>query len=270
LYLELKLAGSEIEAGRQRVPNWFVLLAGVEVGPLTDTQLRQLAASGKMSPTDQVRTDASPTFRRASEVRGLWAPPSQASASTATQPSTAEGRPLTFGGWYREHPGKWPIPLQVVAWLFYGFLWIPGWWALSLQRAGNLKDKARGRKILMAVAATAVVLMIGGLTAGRVDRNSSRRLRRQPSSATPAAKATTTLTAAELTVDQFRQQVQSRDFSPKSTFYVRFGKPKRIMTIGDEVHLIYDCSDGVAKVQCVLGSFQFQDTIATMFVDQIY
>jgi hypothetical protein len=252
------------------VRNWFVLLADVEIGPLTDKQLRQLVATGKISPTDQVRTDASPQYRLASELKGLFPPPPPAQAIATTQPSASGSPSLTFGGWYREHPGKWPIPLQIVAWLFYGFLWIPGWWALSLQRAGNLKDKARGRKILMAVAATAVVLMIGGLAAGRLDRNSSRRLRRQPSSATPAAKATTTLTAAELTVDQFRQQVQSRDFSPKSTFYARFGKPKRIMTIGDEVHLIYDCSDGVAKVQCVLGSFQFQDTIATMFVDQIY
>jgi hypothetical protein len=72
------------------MPNWFVLLADVEVGPLSDAQFRQFAASGKMSATDQVRTDASPRYRPASQVRGLFTSPPPSLPDKLPDPPTAK------------------------------------------------------------------------------------------------------------------------------------------------------------------------------------
>jgi hypothetical protein len=267
--LRLEETAADWNTGNFDVPNWFVLLADVEIGPLTDAQLRKLAASGKMSPTDMVRTDASTQRRPASEVKGLFPPTLLPPVHTARQPAASGGPPVTFGTWYRDHPGSWHILVQAVAWIFYGFLWIPGWWALSLTNGGTPADSARGRRTLMAVAAGAVVL-IGGVAAGRIDRKGLRRSPRQESSATSASKAPTTLAAAELTVDQFRSKILGRDFVPKESFYVTFGRPRRTITIGDSVFLSYQCLDGMASVECPAGPFEFQDDIAPVSVDQSF
>ncbi|HET6574114.1 MAG TPA: GYF domain-containing protein [Fimbriiglobus sp.] len=55
---------------------WFVVRGDREEGPYTGRQLKQLAASGKLKPDDQVRRGDVETVRRAKDIKGLFpAPP---------------------------------------------------------------------------------------------------------------------------------------------------------------------------------------------------
>lgn len=68
-------------------------------------------------------------------------PPNPAAADHATHPqmtATVSGADLSFVEWYTikfdwfvTQPMPWSIVLQSPLWLFYGFIWIPLWYALS-------------------------------------------------------------------------------------------------------------------------------------------
>lgn len=75
--------------------------------------------------------------------------------------------------------------------------------------------------------------------------------------------------AVNLKVDEFRARIIGRDFVPKSSFYDVFGNPASTTTVGSDTWLIYKCQDGIARVTCPSGPFQYQDDIAPVAVDQI-
>lgn len=52
---------------------WYYARNNQSVGPLSATQLRELAATGVLSPTDLVRRSGSPRWVVASKVKGLFA-----------------------------------------------------------------------------------------------------------------------------------------------------------------------------------------------------
>ncbi len=112
--------------------NWFVTIEGKEQGPLTDAQLRQLARSGRLQRFDLVRREGSDRQVEATHLKGLFEP-IPANASPPTPPSTAIAPSTpTFTKWYGSTVGTWPVLLQVVAWFFYGFIWIPVWYSISV------------------------------------------------------------------------------------------------------------------------------------------
>ncbi len=53
---------------------WFVVRGGKETGPYSGTQLKDMAATGKLKPTDQVRRADVETARPASAIKGLFEP----------------------------------------------------------------------------------------------------------------------------------------------------------------------------------------------------
>jgi hypothetical protein len=55
------------------VAKWFVQANGEQVGPMTVGELRLLAATGRLHPTDRVRKDTISRWTRAKSVRGLFA-----------------------------------------------------------------------------------------------------------------------------------------------------------------------------------------------------
>jgi hypothetical protein len=73
---------------------------------------------------------------------------------------------------------------------------------------------------------------------------------------------------AQLTADEFRQQILGRDFVPKETFYQEYGRPFRTFTVADDTYLMYKTRDGFVTVKCPSGPFQFQDDIAPVAVDE--
>jgi hypothetical protein len=55
------------------VAKWYVQANGEQVGPMTVGELRLLAATGRLHPTDRVRKDSISRWTRAKSVRGLFA-----------------------------------------------------------------------------------------------------------------------------------------------------------------------------------------------------
>ncbi len=54
---------------------WYCSVGGKEIGPLLPQQLRAMAESGGIMPTDRVRRGATGNWVRASQVKGLFAVP---------------------------------------------------------------------------------------------------------------------------------------------------------------------------------------------------
>jgi NAD-dependent dihydropyrimidine dehydrogenase PreA subunit len=73
-------------------PAWFYARNGQQVGPLSSTQLRELAAAGTLTPADLVWREGTPKWLAASKVKGLFpatpaeqppAPPAPCSGGSA-------------------------------------------------------------------------------------------------------------------------------------------------------------------------------------------
>jgi hypothetical protein len=54
--------------------SWFYASSGVQKGPVSDEELRSLAASGRLAPTDLVWRDSMPSWQPASSIPGLLPP----------------------------------------------------------------------------------------------------------------------------------------------------------------------------------------------------
>ncbi|MBW2039469.1 MAG: DUF4339 domain-containing protein [Deltaproteobacteria bacterium] len=56
---------------------WFYIRAGQSVGPVSPSELKQMAASGQLKPSDLVWKEGLPNWRKAASVKGLFPPGSQ-------------------------------------------------------------------------------------------------------------------------------------------------------------------------------------------------
>ncbi|HMP59478.1 MAG TPA: DUF4339 domain-containing protein [Gemmatales bacterium] len=78
--------------------NWFVIRGNNEQGPLTAQRLKEMAANGQLRPTDKVRREDMERPKQASEVKGLFPPPTEAApppdTSNSAEASSATGTPL--------------------------------------------------------------------------------------------------------------------------------------------------------------------------------
>jgi hypothetical protein len=90
----------------------------------------------------------------AGQIRGLFhcrsEPSGQKNASSL----------VTFSAWYQQHPGRWPVWAQLLAWFLYGFLWIPGWWALDLVGSQDAEVQRFGRRVLETVGCIAIIVLV--------------------------------------------------------------------------------------------------------------
>lgn len=43
-----------------------------------------------------------------------------------------------FGEWHKERLGRLPVVIQVIIWTLYGFIWIPAWYFSGKGRKGNI------------------------------------------------------------------------------------------------------------------------------------
>ncbi len=65
--------------------NWYVLVNGEEIGPLSDAQFREMAVNGQLGPMSSVRKGQSESWVLAKNVRGLF----QQNSATNTAASQA-------------------------------------------------------------------------------------------------------------------------------------------------------------------------------------
>jgi hypothetical protein len=87
---------------------WFVVRGGTEEGPCSGTQLKDMAASGKLQPTDLVRRGDVETARPAGQIKGLF--PATSSAVLPDDPKQPAGLPQPA-----TNKKKWLVIGSVVA-----------------------------------------------------------------------------------------------------------------------------------------------------------
>lgn len=133
---------------------WYITLAGVQLGPIGDDQLRRLAKSRRLTADDLVRRQDMSHPIAAGRLNGLFR--SKRPCDIAHSPDL-----LSFSAWYERHPGRWPACIQLLSWFLYGFLWIPAWWGFDLVSSSDDEEQQLGRRVLEIVAC----LMIAVLTA---------------------------------------------------------------------------------------------------------
>jgi hypothetical protein len=68
---------------------WHYAKDNQQLGPVTSTQLRQLAGSGQIHPTDMVWKDGMPDWVPAGKIKGLFATPAAPRSSAAVATATA-------------------------------------------------------------------------------------------------------------------------------------------------------------------------------------
>jgi uncharacterized membrane protein YjgN (DUF898 family) len=75
--------------------DWYVMMRGKQVGPLTPQQLRDLATSGQLQPTDTVWKEGMANWQPASSVKGLpvGGAPSPITAQAPTYPAQSPMAP---------------------------------------------------------------------------------------------------------------------------------------------------------------------------------
>lgn len=77
--------------------NWFVVRNGKAFGPYSDSQLKTLASTKKISPTDLVRREDKPSHFQAGDIKGLFTspPPSLPPALPPSSPASLAPPPLS-------------------------------------------------------------------------------------------------------------------------------------------------------------------------------
>lgn len=245
---------------------WLIYRDDQPIGPMSASDLKRLAANGELTPSDIVGLAGSSERFTASKVNGLFpqnsSPPplpqndsqpkdlnakrvvesfrsfasdakeyatERISAATAAAREASDAeRPLT-----QAHQQKSTI------WdLLNGMLHLP------------VKEKA----IL------AIIWLLPGLAISSCLR--------MPSVSIPGA-VTQARGTIPMTVDELRKELQlGTSFKPKSKFYEKYGKPKRTMTLGDAVYLLYECEDNPVRIECSTGNFKWYDEIVIMSLDE--
>ena len=127
---------------------WYLLQGETRVGPVSAGKLKSLATRGTLRPTDLVWKEglkdwveactvtnlfppgpppAPPTHQPAAGLSSIAIPQTSPSPSTVALASAEGATPAkeSFGVWYDRSFGHLAMPLQVLMWLAYGYVWIP-------------------------------------------------------------------------------------------------------------------------------------------------
>jgi hypothetical protein len=100
--------GANLIAGERIVMSdqWHYTRGGQQIGPVSSVELKRLASSGQLTPTDMVWKEGMAEWQAAQKVRGLFAtppsstpppPPAPPSFNPATKPISPEPAPTPFG-----------------------------------------------------------------------------------------------------------------------------------------------------------------------------
>jgi|688.fasta_scaffold76575_2 hypothetical protein len=129
--------------------NWFYFNeAGEVVGPLSEETLRELHAIGRLAATTQVCREGSEDWTILAGALGTFTatppPPPPVSHTPPPAVDTSGTNEQSFGSWYATKFGKMSGVKQALAWIFYGFLWIPVWWLISTQSHTSAAENSSG------------------------------------------------------------------------------------------------------------------------------
>lgn len=235
---------------------WLVYRDDATVGPIASSDLKRLAATGELSPTDVVGLAGSSERFVASKVNGLF-PHAAVPPPIPPRNNRAEG-----------------VDAKRVVESFRSF-------------ATDAKDYAKEQIDNAASAARAASeeasqVAVDDRDAPTLSRVLTEvlRLSLKQKAILAALWLTTGLAFSSciplpgillptvparsagsipMTVDELRKELlQEYVFSPKAKFYNKYGKPKRTIDPGNgnDVYLLYDCTDNPVRIECASGNFQ--------------
>jgi GYF domain 2 len=156
---------------------WFYFIDGHQFGPVESAALKQLAISGRLKTADKVRREDMADWYEAKQVTGFFSPSqSQSSYSdksnrqasnedraggfippppeSVTSASKWTGyrqvasdlltysRKDSFWEWYSRGIGQQSVLIQGLLWVFYGFVWIPIYWAVTRKQSPRARPSA--------------------------------------------------------------------------------------------------------------------------------
>lgn len=120
---------------------WFYFKEDQKLGPVAAVQLRQLASSGQLLPTDKVLKQGWAEARLASTFSGLFK--QETAKENATNHLPNEQIPATpFVEWYRDRSLsslRWFY--QSLIWLIFGYVWIPIWYFFTATPTVNIRQR---------------------------------------------------------------------------------------------------------------------------------
>jgi len=61
-------------------------------------------------------------------------------------------------------------------------------------------------------------------------------------------------------------EVVGEDFT-HAAFFAKYGRPDRILDLGNHTYLFYTCKDGRVRVKCPKAPFHYDDDIAPLTVE---
>lgn len=120
----------------------YLIQNGQQAGPFSVEVIRVMLSTGHIAITDQgwheglTAWQSLSTFLPIPEPPPVAPPPIPPPPVSHTPPpavDTSGTNEQSFGSWYATKFGKMSGVKQALAWIFYGFLWIPVWWLISTQ-----------------------------------------------------------------------------------------------------------------------------------------
>ena len=82
---------------------WYYMLGDKQLGPVSGSQLKQLAQTGQLQSTDQVWKEGMPSWEPASKIKGLF-------QVTSSPPPVPKPNIVTESGKQRDDPALPPLP----------------------------------------------------------------------------------------------------------------------------------------------------------------
>lgn len=140
-------------------PKWFYKRDANEEGPVSSSELKQMAVNRTIQPTTLIRRDNMSKWVEAASVKGLFIGGSSPTPDVAA--TVKESGPLSFQSWYAKTAvARLPKPIQAMIWAIYGFIWIPVLYASNRFGHRNFRQKSvKGLLIACAVVLFAFVCL---------------------------------------------------------------------------------------------------------------
>jgi hypothetical protein len=120
----------------------YLIQNGQQAGPFSVEVIRVMLSTGHIALTDQGWHEGLTAWQSLSTFLPIPEPPLVAPPPIPPPPvshtpppavDTSGTNEQSFGSWYATKFGKMSGVKQALAWIFYGFLWIPVWWLTSTQ-----------------------------------------------------------------------------------------------------------------------------------------
>ncbi len=213
-----------------------------------------MASSGKLTPNDQVRLDGTEDWLEASSIQGLFVQRAdKATPPPIPQPFAGSSRlKETFDAFRVEATTAASEKATKAASKAAAFLNVSPDESGTIREAGLSELWAVFRRLppikKIALLSPILLLSCAFLCSGIVSTGGA--LVGSPLAIGGKGQL-------DMTIGEFRDEIWPyKKVLAKDEFYDKYGKPKKVTTLGNTTYLIYECTDGTCRVECNASVFQ--------------